>query len=168
MRLIDITDIPDDQYIDFLRWFSMKNPETTWHTVFIDRLKKEDKKIEVSYVIKKLLADPEGYELLGFYRNAIVCPVTDGMIQVGIGGSYSLEDRFDAEKKLAPGEIFVMVLARESEDGRWLRMDHAPLSSLPLEPAPSFTLVDIQWSLEELAKRAIAKATVEIRRRLGV
>ncbi|GEM_PF-6252101 len=170
MRLIDITQIPDDQYMDFLRWFSMKNPEVSWNTVFLDRLsKKGGKVVHVDTVMKKLLVDPEGLEFLSVYRSSIICPVQDGKIQVMLGASYSLESRYEAEKELAPDHVMVLVESRIDADGgrRMLREDR-PLASLPLEPAPPLTAEDIQWSKEEMARREIEKATAEINQRLGI
>lgn len=166
MRLIDITEISNDQYMDFLRWSSMKNPESTWYPIFIDRLTKEAGRVQGGNVIKKLLVDPEGWELLAFYRNTLVCPVEDGMTQVSWYASYSLESRFKAEKNLPPDTVIILTTARVDEQGhRWVSREDVPVSSLQLEPAPVPTQSDIQWSREEMARREIEKETTRIKSR---
>ena len=169
MRLVDITEVPDDQYLDFLRWFSMKNPETTWYAVFLDRLEKRKGTFEAGVVLRKLLVDSEGFEFLALYRNSITCPVTNGMFSVCVVATYSRESRYEAEKGLAPDVVMVMVQAGVNEHGkRWVKREDRFLMSLAFEPAPSLTEADIRWSKEEMAQREITRETTQIRSSLGL
>ena len=164
MRLVDITAIPDDQYLDFLRLFSMKNPDVTWYTVFLDRLEKRRGTFGVGVLLKKLLVDPEGFEFLSLYRNSMTCPIKDGMTRVSFVPSYSHESRYEVEKTLAPDHVMVLRFARVDEQGqRWLSREDVPLSSLQLEPTPIPTALDIQWSRDEMARREIEKETARIK-----
>ena len=166
MRLVDITPIPDDQYLDFLRWFSMKNPDVTWYALFLDRLEKRGRTFEVGVLLKKLLVDPEGFEFLALYRNSMTCPIKDGMTRVSFVASYTRESRYEVEKTLAPDHVMVLRFSRVDEQGqRWLSREDVPLSSLQLEPTPIPTALDIQWNREETARREIEKATALIKQR---
>lgn len=168
MKLIDISNIPDTQYMAFLRWFSIKNPETIWYPMFLDRLKMEGGKLAVARVLKKLLVDPEGFEFLAIYRNSLICPVENGMTHVSFVASYSLESRYEAEKTLEPNCVMTLTCTRVDKEGiRWVKMEHCLLSSLPLEPAPAFTAADVQWSRDEGMKREIEQATDRIREKWG-
>lgn len=163
MRLIDITSIPESRFLDFLRVWSMKNPEVEWRCVHLGRLVKKGKTFKVGTVLKTLLVDAEGMELLSVYHSGMVLPVKDGIVQIKFGSSYDLDSRYKAERGLAPDVVITMETARVDEEGqRWLHRVDRTISSLPIEMPPEITEADIQWSRDEMMRRETDAAVAHI------